>query len=194
MATFRQRFAGSVGALCGIVALGFSLGGAAAEPYSEASVKAAFIYRFAAYVDWTRDPASAQSFTIAVMGSDEIASRLESLLAERTLHDRPVRVRRISNVKDTADAQILYVGPDHRADLKNVLQAAGGKGRLVITDEEHGLDAGSSINFLEVDRRVRFEVSIAAAQRAGLVISSDLLAVAARVQGGRSWLENQAKQ
>jgi YfiR/HmsC-like len=194
MATFRQRFAGSVGALCGIVALGFSLGGTAAEPYSEASVKAAFIYRFAAYVDWTRDPAAAQSFTIAVMGSDEIASRLESLIAERTLHDRPVRVRRVSNIKDTADAQILYVGPNHRADLKNVLQTAGGQGKLVITDEEHGLDGGSSINFLEVDRRVRFEVSVAAAQRAGLVISSELLAVAARVQGGRSWFEDQAKR
>jgi hypothetical protein len=183
-----------VGVLCGIIGLGFSHGGAATEPHSGDSVKAAFIYRFAGYVDWARDPASAQSFTIAVLGSDGIASRLQSLIADRTLHNQPVKVRRISNIKDTADAQILYIGPDHRADLRNLLQAAGGKGMLVITDEEHGLDAGSSINFLEVDRRVRFEVSIAAAQRAGLVISSELLAVAARVQGGRSWVEDQAKR
>jgi hypothetical protein len=187
-----QRFSGSLGALCGILALGLSTGVPAVEAYSVDSVKAAFIYRFAGYVEWTRDPASAQTFTIAVMGSSEIASRLQSLTADRTLHDRPVKVRRISSVQDAADAQILYIGPYHRAQLRNLLHSVRGKQMLVVTDEEHGLDAGSSINFLEMDRRVRFEVSIEAARRAGLIVNSELLSVAARVQGGRSQPAEQA--
>ena len=53
---------------------------------------------------------------------------------------------------------------------------------LIVTDEERGLDDGGIINFIEADRRVRFEVSLTAASRAGLTISSELLSVAARVQ------------
>lgn len=55
---------------------------------------------------------------------------------------------------------------------------------LVVTDEEGGIDAGSTINFLTLDRRVRFEVSLTAASRARLKISSQLLTVAVRVFGG----------
>jgi hypothetical protein len=95
-------------------------------------------------------------------------------------------------VQDAADAQILYIGPYHRAQLRNLLHSVRGKQMLVVTDEEHGLDAGSSINFLEMDRRVRFEVSLEAAQRAGLSVNSELLSVAARVQGSRLQPHEQA--
>lgn len=39
------------------------------------------------------------------------------------------------------------------------------------------------LNFLTIDRNVRFEVSLTAAERWGLKISSELLGVAIRVQG-----------
>jgi hypothetical protein len=41
------------------------------------------------------------------------------------------------------------------------------------------------LNFVTVDKRVRFEISLIAAERAGLRISSELLSVAIRVHGGR---------
>jgi hypothetical protein len=41
------------------------------------------------------------------------------------------------------------------------------------------------LNFVTVDKRVRFEVSLTAAERAHLKISADLLSVAIRVHGGR---------
>jgi hypothetical protein len=39
------------------------------------------------------------------------------------------------------------------------------------------------VNFISIDRRVRFEISLDAARRAGLGIGSELLSVAARVRG-----------
>jgi hypothetical protein len=59
---------------------------------------------------------------------------------------------------------------------------------LLVTAEEGGLGDGSVINFLTVDSNVRFEVSLAAAERWGLKISADLLGVAVRVQGGHGQL------
>lgn len=52
---------------------------------------------------------------------------------------------------------------------------------LIVSNTPRGLDVGSMINFLLVDRRVRFEVSLPAAKRSGLRISAELLSVASRV-------------
>jgi hypothetical protein len=187
---FGERRAGSRAGcravLGAVLALGLSMPAPAMEGYSEDSVKAAFIYRFAGYVDYPRRLDSAPTFNVAVLGSSEIVLRLQTLVVDRTLHNRPVRVRKISAVQEAGDAQILYIGADHRADLRSQLSSLSRKGILIVTDEEHGLDLGSTINLLMVDRRVRFEVSTEAARRAGLSISSELLSVAARVQGGRT--------
>jgi hypothetical protein len=51
----------------------------------------------------------------------------------------------------------------------------------LVTDEEQDLDAGGVVNFVLVDQRVRFEVSLPAAERSGVTISSELLSVAYRV-------------
>ncbi len=56
---------------------------------------------------------------------------------------------------------------------------------LLVTDEEGGLNAGSALNFLTIDRNVRFEVSLTSADRWGLKVSSELLGVAVRVLGSR---------
>jgi hypothetical protein len=52
----------------------------------------------------------------------------------------------------------------------------------VVTAENGALAAGSALNFLQHEDRVRFEVSLPAARRMGLRVSSELLSVAARVE------------
>jgi hypothetical protein len=53
---------------------------------------------------------------------------------------------------------------------------------LTVTDEADGLATGSVINFVQVGRNIRFEVSLPAAARSKLRIDSGLLSVAARVE------------
>jgi hypothetical protein len=64
-----------------------------------------------------------------------------------------------------------------------VARAAQQNAALVVTEAERGLEAGGSINFVLVDDRVGFEVSLEAAERGGHRISSRMLAVARRVVG-----------
>jgi hypothetical protein len=54
-----------------------------------------------------------------------------------------------------------------------------------VSDQDGGLSSGSTVNFVEMDRHVRFEISLVAAERSGLKINSGLLSVAARVEGVR---------
>lgn len=171
---------GGLGALLSLVSVP-----GAAQVYSEDAVKATFLSRFARYVDWPPNLADSQQFTIAVLGADGVALELQRLLPGSPIDRRPVQVRKIRRLTEIGDAQMLYIGPARSNELRSAVAAITTRPVLLVTDDEHGLDAGAAVNFLLVDQRVRFEVSVLAAERAGLRISAELLSVAARVQGGR---------
>lgn len=163
----------------------FSVCALASDPYREDAVKAAFLNRFTAYVEWPEGALPMPEFRIAVLGAPLVAGELRKQLAERTIKNRPVRIDLVASLAQARDAQILYVGPGWAGDLGSVAKALGSKPVLLVTDHPRGLDGGGTINFLLVDERVRFEVSLVAAQRAGLRINSQLLGVAVRVRGAR---------
>lgn len=150
--------------------------------YPEDSVKAAFILRFASYVEWPDELPGDRNLVIAVLGSGAVAQSLQNQIGGRPLLNRTVQIRRISSIQNAGDARILYVGGDRRADLRILLASLAGRGVLVVTSENHALEAGSTINLLVADHRMRFEVSLEAARAANLRISSELLSLAARVQ------------
>jgi hypothetical protein len=167
---------------------GLSAGGPyvyAAESYSEDVVKAAYLYRFAGYIDWPADTAAGAPFTIAVFGAPGVAGELQRLLPGHPINNGIAQVRQISRVQDVGAAQILYVGKGHADFLRLLNSRSAPHSILLVTDEEGGLDSGSVVNFLTIDRRVRFEISITAAERRRLKISSELLSVAVRIHGDR---------
>jgi hypothetical protein len=167
------------------LALGVALGwvvGARAETYSEEAVKAAYLHRFAAYVQW---PAATDAgpFIIAVDGGEDVAAQLEQLLPGLTIQNRRAQVRRVHAAEDLAGASILYVGPGTRPQTRALVAAAATHPILLVTDNQDGLVGGAIINFVRVERTIRFEVSLTAAERSGLKITSGLLSVAAHVEG-----------
>ena len=151
--------------------------------FSADAVKAAFLYRFASYIEWPEDAPATGPFVIAVYGAEDVAKQLDELLPRMTVHGRPALVRRVTRASELAGVHILYVGPrEPLARSRSVRETAILLPILIVTDDEKGLDAGGVINFIEQSRNVRFEVSLAAADRARLKIASALLSVAARVE------------
>ena len=162
--------------------------GATHAAYSDEAIKAAFLYRFTGFVDWPPETLQPGHFTIAVLGSRPVAQELARLLVKFPVKDLPARVRLVDDASQALDAQVLYVGSNFHGDLRDVAGSLGQRPVLLVTDHPGALDDGSAVNFLIVDRRVRFEISLAAAHRAGLKVSSQLLAVAAHVRGATlSW-------
>lgn len=159
----------------------------AADARSEDAVRAAYLYRFAGYVAWPDGGPSDAPFIIDVLDSPSLAHELRRILAAHTIKGRSAEVREIASLKELGPAQILYVGAG-RAALLRELRPQGHPALLLVTAEEGALSSGSVINFLTVDSSVRFEVSLAAAERWGLKISADLLGVAVRVQNGHGQL------
>jgi hypothetical protein len=149
---------------------------------TEASVKAAFLYKFAAYVEWPPDtlPAGAP-FTIGVIGSDAVAGELATLVPGRNIAGHPVVLRQLGEGDSPKGVQMLFVGGANPGRYAALIAAAQKGGALVVTESAHGLDAGAAINFVAANEHVGFEVSLESAQKSGLRISSRMLAVARRV-------------
>lgn len=153
-------------------------------PVAEQRIKAAFLYKFLSYVEW---PASAIAddaapIVIGVIGADDIADELRAIVAGRTLNRHPIEVRTLDGAQPLpATLRVLFVGRDDPALLARLAPQAQRQAILLVTDFTDGLDRGSVINLVLRDNHVRFEVSLDAAQRSGLKVSSRMLAVALAV-------------
>lgn len=155
---------------------------------TERGVKAAFVYKFLGYVEWPPSAfAQAESpVVVGVMGADDLAGELADAVRGRTVGSRAVEVRRVKPGDLLTGLQALFIGASERARIGTIARAALAHNILVITESEDALDHGSVINLLVVDGRVRFEVSLDAAERAGLKLSSRMLAVAHLVRMGNN--------
>jgi hypothetical protein len=144
---------------------------------------AAFLYMFGVFVLW---PPAAFSradapFAIGVLGADDVAAALEQVVADRTVHGRPVVVRRLRRGDPLAGLHVLFIGQAESARLGETLAAARGQALLTVTESDNAISHGSVINFVAEDQKVRFDIALPSAERGQLKISSRLLAVARRV-------------
>ena len=155
---------------------------AAQTAATEQEVKAAFLYKFPAFVEWPERPREA--FVIAVAGADEIAGELARIGQGREILGRPIVVKPLHDGETAAGAQVLFIGRDS-GRLAPLARSLAGHPVLVVSEAPGALEQGSLINFVLVDGRVRFEVALDAAERNGLRISPRLLALATRVRPAR---------
>jgi hypothetical protein len=151
----------------------------------ERQVKAAFLYKFLGYTEFP--PAAfadaASPIVIGVVGADDMAAELARIVAGRTANGRPIVVRALRENELGGTLHLLFVAGSDAAHAGRVLKAASGA-LLDVTECDNCLQQGSVINFRIVDERVRFDVSLDAAERNNVKLSSRLLTVANRVQKG----------
>lgn len=153
---------------------------ATAQTRLEYSVKANYLVRFAAFVEWQPQAfASAQSpVVICTTGRDPFSGGLETASRGQTAHGRSLVVRRPAAGSLTG-CHILYVG---QGSTEAVTASAGRPGLLVVTDNAAGPNRGA-VHFVVHEGRVRFHIDQSAATRSGLRVNSRLLNLALTVRG-----------
>jgi hypothetical protein len=149
---------------------------------TEAGVKAAFLYKFANYIEWPANAfaSPAAPLVIGVAGSDEVAAELERIAPGRNVNGHPIAVKRVREGESPRGVHVLFIGRESGSPA-TLLRAARESSTLAVTETERGLEMGSAINFVTAGDRVAFEVSLEAAEKTGHRISSRMLAVARRV-------------
>lgn len=153
----------------------------AQSPSLEYDVKAAFLLNFARYVEWPPVKRSGQVFTLCVLEPDPFGARLDAAVAGERWEGRDISVRRLGETRDVDGCHLLYV-PAAAASRYNNARAQIGKMPLLTVGEVKDFSQrGGIIQLFVEENRVKFSINEAAADSAGLRISSRLLRLAREV-------------
>ena len=95
---------------------------------------------------------------------------------------RPVRVRRIAGTHELDGCNVLFVGKLSSSEWEELLDELSGQPVLTVGETERFAQGGAMIGFYEKDRGIRLRINRAAAERAGLRLSSKLLRVSELVE------------
>ena len=149
-----------------------------APPSLEYEVKAAFLLNFTKFIEW---PASTfadggSPFTICILGKDPFGKLLDSVVEGEMVDGHKLAVRKISEPPVAHSCQIVFVEGSEK-ELRRRLGNAG-PGVLTVGEGENFIREGGMIGFVIDQNRVRFDINRAAAESAGLKLSSKLLSVA----------------
>jgi len=152
---------------------------------SEYQVKALFILNFTKYVDWPPQTlvGSNTPITIGIYGDSKLGEALRHVLAGKSAGGRAIVVRQIQSTNDYNQCQILFISHSAASRMSAILEKACAWPVLTVGEDAAFAQNGGIINFVLRNGNVRLEIDLAAARKAGLTISSRLLAVADVVKG-----------
>ena len=151
---------------------------------SEYQVKATYLYNFGRFVQWptTDSVAKGGSFPICVIGQDPFGPDLDAILTGENIDGKAVVAKRVSKPQDAVSCRILYISSSEESRLKEVLVALDKAEVLTVSDMPDFSRRGGMIQFVLKEGRVRFEINLASAEAARLIVSADLLKVASNVR------------
>jgi len=169
-------------------------------PSQEYQVKAAFLYNFLQFVDWPEENLadSNEPIIIGIIGKDPFKNAFEPI-KNKKVKGRAVVTKRFKSfedlkkstendipesnqeIKTLTKCHLLFICSSEQKNLKEIIDTVKHHSVLTVSEMEGFLESGGIINWLVEDKKVRFEVNTAAAERAKLKIRSNLLRLAKRI-------------
>lgn len=160
--------------------LSVALSAFAATPERESleyQVKASYLFNFLQFIKWPDDTFGENGkFNLCVVDAQRFGAALDPIAGER-VGGREIVIHRLEAAAQAQQAKchLLFIAAAGKTPPADVPPRHG---LLTIGETPDFLRHGGVINLINVGGRVRFEINQDAAQEAGLVISSRLLALA----------------
>jgi hypothetical protein len=174
-----------LGLRLGLAALVAALPATAAWPEEiDLNVKAAYLYKFAPFVDWPSTAFAGPNapVTICLQGPDPFGALLDQVVQGKARGTRPFAIRRLAVAGPDSGCQILHARGSREQSVAQALKTVEGVPVLTVTDSEEDPRSKGMINLVLRANHVRFEIDQAAAQGAGVTLSGKLLDLAISVR------------
>jgi len=166
----------------------------------EYQIKAAFLYNFIKFVDWPKEKMSDvnEPIVVGIIGKDPFGNAIDIITGEH-VKDKKLVVRWFNSFEDSKKSDeknkpgvhreieairkchLLFFCSSEKNDIEEIMKPLKGSHVLTVGDMNGFLESGGVINFIIENKKVRFEINIPAAKRAGLEIRAQLLRLAKRV-------------
>ncbi|HYV84683.1 MAG TPA: YfiR family protein [Patescibacteria group bacterium] len=151
----------------------------------EYQIKASFVYTVAKFVEWPVGSFASASapLTLGIVGGGDVSDEIAAALRGKRVHDRELIVRRLADPAGACDCQILYVIGTAGESPQAVFDRTSSAGVLTVGETRDFAARGGILELAMQESMVQFEVNIAAAQKAGLIISSKILRLGHVIKG-----------
>ncbi|MBL7893332.1 MAG: YfiR family protein [Bacteroidia bacterium] len=148
---------------------------------TNAKIKAVYLYNFSKYVEWPEDYKNG-NFVVTVVGpSSSLLSELDKM-AQKKVGSQPIAVKSVSSPSALEKSNIIFMPFESSALLTDVINKIKGQSTLIVTEKAGLTKLGAAINFIIKDNKQLFELSKSNAERYKLKISSNLYALAIKVE------------
>ena len=134
---------------------------------------AGFMYHFAKFTQWP-SAKSGGDFVIGVYGSSDMAKSLSALAASKKLGARKIVVKQYKSASSVENCHILFVAKGKTSDLGTLSGTSKTKNMMIVTESSGAAKKGSTINFVQKDGKIKFEMNPKTAKSQSLKISSEL--------------------
>lgn len=152
-------------------------------------VKAGYLFNFLKFVEWPEALPAQSPYRIAVAADDATFAIVTEVLAGKSIDAHPIVLERIeadaaSNSTPSSPApHLLFITRSSPIATGELAARVAGQPTLTVGEASGFAKRGGVLNFVVIDESVKFEVNIAAAQKAGLRVSSRLSKLAILVRG-----------
>ncbi len=158
-----------------LILMVFSFSGAFAQKEKFQSI---FIYNFTKYIKWP-DSYNSGNFEITVLGNSSIFESLKQMAAQKAqTNGKAIHVKKANDMSEIGDAHVLFISENQLTQMDQIISSTSGKPILIITEKPGMGVRGATINFIEKDSKIKFELNQDNAESRGLKVSSSLAGLA----------------
>ncbi len=150
-----------------------------ADASLESDVKAAYIINIVKFIDWQAGGKSEEkTIKIGLAGSDPICDVLEKISKNKTAGFSITTHRIDGGDIGSSECQLVFIGRSENKRLAEILKQLKGSPALSISDIPGFAERGGIMGFFLEKNRVKIEINLNEARRAGLKLGAKLLEVA----------------
>lgn len=147
----------------------------------EYQVKAAFLYSFTKFIEWSpqRFPAPDSPIVIGVLGKNPFGEELARIVQNRKVNGRGFTIKMVHSSVDLPSVHLLFVPSGEEIKLvEKTLDLIESPGTLTVGETDQFSSLGGGVTFVNEADKVRFTINREATDHAGIKISAQLLKLA----------------
>jgi YfiR/HmsC-like len=138
-------------------------------------ISSLFVYNFVKYIEWPTDPQK-NEFVVGVAGNEEALKQFKTTLDGRPKGSQKIVVRNLADVT-AQQCHLIFVTGDRMAQLEKIKQETSGLPIVIVTEKEGALKNGSTINMVQKNGKMGFEI-LEPPKSSKLKFSSEILRLA----------------
>ena len=140
-----------------LILLVFAISICSAASAQMAKFQALYLFQFAKNTSWPQEDAG-KPFVIAVIGDNSLSSELRTVVNNKKVGDRPVRVVESATASGLPKSDIIYLGESKSSQIGSLIVAQANIKALIVSGTTGQCAQVGGISFVPDGGKLQFEI------------------------------------